>query len=183
MRQALKTFEEEGFIPNIGEAIDREARDGSIAFIDLKTPIVALKTAQAAQKYNFLAVMDYGDRKEWPNDPKKANIYDQMLRSVDCVIVPGDAVVKGMEAHAKNPEQLFYQLQHEYNVPNIIMSDGINPVQIWHNNKRYKIDIEPYDGQLYSSCVGDTRDAALVYFLSLGDNFLTAVEKATAVAS
>ena len=63
------------------------------------------------------------------------------------------------------------------------MSDGTNPVRLSHNGRVSEIPVEPVAETINISGAGDTRDGALMFFLSRGDDMETAVTKATVMAS
>lgn len=166
----------------IEETIDNEVRGADVIFVDPMKPRIGVMACRAANKYNKPLVIDWG-QSEWPKDPILAGTVDEMLGRADILMVPSDAVVRGMNDNEVNPEALLLTLKNEYMTPHILLSDGGKPVQVYLQDDYYEIPVEPWDGDKYALAAGDTRNAGFLHALARGHDILGAAKMGTAVAS
>ncbi len=149
-------------------------------FIDPNKRTISRMALHAANKAGVPVMIDYGTR-NWPDDPLLSEIYKEMLEGADLLVVPADAVVEGMTK--EDGGELFKRLQEQYGAKTIMMSDGGKPVRILVDGREDEILVEPNEGPLYASGVGDTRDAALLRFIFDGYGMADAMRMATKIAS
>ncbi len=172
----------EGFVDGINEIIEANVEHSDYIFIDPSKPKTGLIAARSAMRNNVPMMIDHG-AKMWPTDPKEDAQLDELLSLSSIIVVPSDAVVKGMEDHIKNPGELFSHIKNRYNAKTIIMSDGISSVKIMHDGVEDSIPVSPAKGSIYACGVGDTRNAALLNSLVSGHTMFEAAKRATAIAS
>ena len=173
----------DGIVSAARQIMSVEMVGSSYVFVDPTRSVLGAFAAEACVEAGVPLVVDYGE-KTWPEDPQKAYRVGAILKNADILIVPSDAVVEGMEDNVKDPDRLFEILSgDQYKANTIIMSDGTQPVQLYHDGRHIEIEVVPHDGPIYANSVGDTRDAALMFFLSRGDEMEMAVRKATSIAS
>ena len=173
----------DGLLANTKPIIEAEVSNAAYVFVDPARPGLANLTTEICEERGIPTIVDHG-LKAWPTDEKEAAILDNILKKADILIVPSDAVVPGMRDKESNPDRLF-ELLHgkEYKARTIIMSDGTNPVRLSHNGKVTEIPVMEVENPINVSGAGDTRDGALMFYLSRGDDMETAVTKATVMAS
>lgn len=173
----------EEFKPGIGHTIMTQVHGADYVFIDPRKPFIASTAMIAAKQTGKTTIMDWGE-KSWPKDPNLGRIYDQLLHGTDILMVPADAMVKGMKNHEEDPDQLMRRLREDYGQNNILMSDGGKDVQVLIDGKDHKIPVEPHAGEaMYALAAGDTRNAGVIQGLMAGHDLLTAFQRGTAIAS
>ncbi len=163
--------------------LEKELAGNDCIFVDPARPYLASVAAMVCREKKLPYVVDYG-AKVWPKDSMKSELLSKVLRDADILIVPDDAVVKGMEDNVRNPDLLFEKLTNdEYRARTVIMSNSSKDVRVHHNGDEYSFAVEEPKRTINIKGVGDTRDGAFIFFLVRGDDVLTAIEKATAVAT
>ncbi len=173
----------DGLVSSVKPIVRKEVRGASYVFIDPARPPLASIAADVCEEECVPSIVDHG-LKNWPEDEQKAALLDNILKKADIIIVPADAVVPGMEDGVKDPDKLF-ELLHgkDYKARTIIMSDGTDPVRLSHNGQVTEIPVTPAANPINVSGAGDTRDGALMFYLSRGEQMETAVAKATEMAT
>lgn len=166
----------------IEDTIENEVRGSDVVFVDPMKPRIGLMACRAGNKYNKPVVIDWG-QSEWPKDPELSEMVDEIIGRADIMMVPSDAVVRGMADNVVDPEALVRTLKNEYMTPHILMSDGSKPVQVYLQDDYYEIPVEPWDGDKYALAAGDTRNAGFLHALARGHDILGAAKMGTAVAS
>lgn len=166
----------------IEDTIDNEVRGADVVFVDPSKPRIGVMACRSGNKHNKPVVIDWGQSK-WPKDPAVSDMVDEMISRADIVMVPSDAVVRGMNDNEVNPQKLVNTLRNEYMTPHILMSDGGKPVQVYLQDEYHEITVEPWDGDKYALAAGDTRNAGFLYALSRGHDILGAAKIGTAIAS
>ncbi len=173
----------DGFISDVNQVVAKQLAGSGLVFIDPARPHLSSIASDVCEQEGLTSIVDHG-LKAWPKDPEHAEMLRGMLTKADILIVPGDAVVPGMEDGVKDPDKLFELLQQkEYRARTIIMSDGTDPVRVAHNGQVSEVPVTPVENAINVSGAGDTRDGALMFFLSRGEDMETAVHKATEMAS
>ncbi len=173
----------DGMISNVKNQIHAEISTSGFVFLDPARPALADIAIGMADQTDAVMITDYGF-KSISKDQKEAERIDNILKNSDIVIVPGDAFVEGMIPGEKNPDKLFELLQDkQYKARTIIMSDGLDPVRVYHEGKVSEIPVTPAPKLVNVNGAGDTRDGALMFYLSRGDEMIDAVAKASAVSS
>jgi len=173
----------DGFISHVNPVMAGQLAGAGLVFIDPARPHLSAIASDVCEQNGVTSIVDHG-LKSWPTEPEHAGMLHDMLTKADILIVPGDAVVPGMEDGVKNSDKLFDLLQQkEYRARTIIMSDGTDPVRVAHNGRVSEIPVTPVENAINVSGAGDTRDGALMFFLSRGEDMETAVHKATEMAS
>ena len=160
-------------------------KGNGFVFVDPRHSNIGSLAAVACEKTAVPLIVDYGD-KTWPQSgSQKHEQLSTILTKADILIVPSDAVVEGMANDVKDPDTLFSTLQSDaYKAHTIIMSDGNQPVRVFHEEREYEVQVPDIgDVKLFANGVGDTRDSALMHFLAQGDDMINAVKKATYLAS
>jgi len=172
------------YAPGSLNSIKMNARNSKVVFIDPReADIGAVAAEEAALREDVITVTDYGD-KEWPKDDVQASYLETILSNSNIIIIPSDAVVDGMQANAEAPEELFQRVRDQYQPDILIMSDGGEPVKMYvkKTGQIHETPIEAVEGRHFKLAIGDTRDAAFVFFLLKGNDELTALKKANAIA-
>ncbi|PCI57103.1 MAG: hypothetical protein COB36_02195 [Alphaproteobacteria bacterium] len=173
----------DGLVTSVKPIVEAETAGASYVFVDPARPHLSNIAANVCEEKGIPSIVDHG-LKAWPKDAGKAALLENILKKADILIVPGDAFVPGMEEGKKDSDKLFELLQgKEYKARTIIMSDGIDPVRLSHNGKVSEIPVTPAENPINVSGAGDTRDGALMFFLSRGEEMETAVAKATEMAT
>ena len=173
----------DGMITSVHPVMTAELSGASYVFIDPARPPLAKIGADVCEQNCIPSIVDHG-LKKWPKDEIKGKLLGDVLKQADIIIVPADAFVPGMEEGKKDPDQLFEILSSkEYKARTIIMSDGTDPVRLSHNGQVSEIPVTPAENAINVSGAGDTRDGALMFFLSRGEEMETAVTKATEMAT
>ena len=166
----------------IEETIENEVRGADVVFVDPSKPYIGLIACRSGNKHNKPVVIDWGQSK-WPKDPEIAEMVDEMIGRADILMVPSDAVVRGMNDNEVNPQKLINTLRNVYMTPHILMSDGSEPVQVFLQGEYHEIPVEPWNGDKYALAAGDTRNAGFLHALSRGHDILGAAKFGTALAS
>lgn len=169
------------------ETIEASISTSAFVFVDPKKHRMGQVAAIAARKHNKICMTDWG-QSTWPSDPEKAQAIRTILRNADIVAVPAEAVVeyiddKGEPQITKDADELFAALRDYYNVPNILLSDGSEPVRVLVNGEESSIDVVPHSGSLFANAAGDTRNASVLWALSQNFSMLDAFKFGTAAAS
>jgi len=173
----------DGMISSVHAHVQNEVCNAGYVFIDPARPALPNIAADVCHDQGVSAVVDYGF-KQWPSDAGKAARLSNILQKADILIVPGDAFVPGMKEGVKDPDALFEMLTGDgYSAKTVIMSDGMDPVRLSHNGKVTQIPVIPAERVINVNGAGDTRDGALMFYLSRHDDVEVAVEKATVLAS
>lgn len=163
--------------------IEAEVDTSDLVFIDPTKPFLGESVIQACLKRNTTTIIDYGLQGPL-KDEVDAQRLDFILRNADVLIVPGDAWIEGMVEGEVDPQKLFEVLvSDEYRAHTVILSDGAKPVRVSVSGEEHTVEVAPIEGPKYKNGAGDTRDGAFLYFLSQGDDILTAAKKATFMAS
>ncbi len=166
----------------IEETIDNEVRGADVVFVDPKKPRMGVMAARSANQYNKPLVIDWG-QSEWPKEPTIGGMINEMLSRADILMVPSDAIVDGMPDNVADPMTLMGKLVQDYDVRNILMSDGACPVQARLMGQHFEIPVQPWSGQKYALAAGDTRNAGFLHHLARGHDILSSAQFGTAVAS
>lgn len=170
----------QGAVSEAKPVIENAVSRAKYVFIDPSQPFLGALAVDAAKEKKVPVVLDYG-RDSWPSDTVEAGYLDKILKGADVIIVPDDAIVEGMKY--KDRDDLFLRLQEQYEVPTIIMSNSTRPVRVLHRDEESEIPVQKVRGNVHALGVGDTRDAALLFFLLQGDDVRIAAQKATALAT
>ncbi|MGN7438629.1 MAG: carbohydrate kinase family protein [Alcanivorax sp.] len=181
--QAQFAAANDGMVSSVHPVMTAELSGASYVFVDPARPALAKVATDVCEENRVPSIVDHG-LKSWPKDELKASLLEDVLKNADILIVPADAFVPGMRDGEKNPDKLFETLSgKEYKARTIIMSDGTDPVRLSHHGKVSEIPVTPAENPINVSGAGDTRDGALMFFLSRGDEMETAVAKATEMAT
>lgn len=141
-------------------------------------PALSEIAALEAHERGIPIVIDYPEQ-----DSTRALLFKRILEVSDFILAPAEArLTNTLGADYKNGQTLFRQLGEEFPDAFIAVSDGSEPVLVKQDNHISQIEIlklTPVD-QLGA---GDVRTGAFAYFTALGDQPLTALEKASRLGS
>ncbi|MFP4386941.1 MAG: PfkB family carbohydrate kinase [Alphaproteobacteria bacterium] len=153
-----------------------------LVFLDPARPWTPATAAALCEEMGICMLTDYGMKEVYEGTQRTA--VERILGHADIIVVPGDAVVPGMQNGVKDPDRLFKMLcSNSYRAGTVIMSDGTQPVQLLDDGQVQQIDVVPVDNPINVSGIGDTRDGALMFFLVNGDDREVALRKAMEVAA
>ena len=174
----------EGSAGGVSKMLEKEIKGSDLVFLDPSSPMLSYMAACICKDLGIKTITDYGAKKVGTGEKDK--YVRKILDMSDIIIVPGDAVVHGMENEKKNPKKLFTILKGRYPYKTTIMSDGSVPVNIFHNGREMdEIELPQVDEEkaINVSGAGDTRDGAFMFYMTRGDDEYTALRKASVVAS
>ena len=160
----------------------RKAKKVVIDPSDLATSFIAVECINSLpENERPIVIGDYGKR-EWPQNPEEARKLKTVLNAIDVLFIPDDAVTEGMEPYEKNPEELFKRFKENFDIDNIIMSNGGEDICVWEKTKEYRIPVQKVNGSIFAMCAGDCRDGAFTILYD-GNNLKQAIEESAHIAT
>jgi pfkB family carbohydrate kinase len=171
VREEVNTPINQTVMPSIANAV----ANSHIAILHSKYPEETLFAAQNAKMAGVPILFDCSEK-----NPEIVKKLEPIARLADYVVCPADAMLPGMEV--PDPEELMRRLIL-LGCKNIAISDNNKPIRVYTKGRMQEpIHIRPAK-EVDVLGAGDCRDAALGYFLATGDDFVTALTKASDIAS
>lgn len=161
--------------PTIREEIANAVRKSNVVILHSRYPELAAYAAEIAQEEDIPVILDCSEK-----TPAIVERLGPLIRLSDYVVAPGGALLPGMKGPFAST--LMTKLIEEYCREHVAVSDNNDPVQVYADGEASEIKVEQVE-TLDTLGIGDARDAALGFFIALGDDFATALEKASAIAS
>jgi sugar/nucleoside kinase (ribokinase family) len=160
--------------PHIRDQIASAIAMSDIAILHSRDPDLALFAAERAREARIPVLFDCSEK-----SPEIVAKLGPVLKNADFVLAPGDAMVPGMKK--KDAHELFGRLV-EMGCDNFAISDNSHPILVYSRGEASILEVRKAQ-EVDVLCAGDTRDAVTAYFLAGGQDFRTALEKGSDIAS
>lgn len=155
-----------------------------IAILSSRYPDISLAAAIAAKKDGIPIVFDYSI-----TNATAFEGYEQLFELSDFVFCASESAVPGMSGN-DNPDELEKTLLSNYNIKNLAISGGSDPIRMHFTNDSGQMEAKTINLPKLSkeqikdaSGTGDLRNAAFSLFYLAGDRPERALQKASEIAT